>query len=154
MVSSFMSAISPGCFILLLCILLFCCVIHKKGSMIQSRVHKAQPVFFIMVIGLEMFFVSSQQVYSVDCFHWYVYFSSLLKARANGLQSCVIIIRVLRDLCQRVPTWGKMPSWVSGSICLLIHFVWTYLCEKWYMRWAASVSLVSRWRASGDQIEK
>ncbi|XP_056132014.1 zinc finger RNA-binding protein isoform X1 [Lampris incognitus] len=33
------------------------------------------------------------------------------KARANGLQSCVIIIRVLRDLCQRVPTWGKMPGW-------------------------------------------
>ncbi|XP_067271424.1 zinc finger RNA-binding protein isoform X2 [Pseudorasbora parva] len=33
------------------------------------------------------------------------------QARANGLQSCVIIIRVLRDLCQRVPTWGKMPDW-------------------------------------------
>ncbi|XP_068176370.1 zinc finger RNA-binding protein isoform X2 [Antennarius striatus] len=33
------------------------------------------------------------------------------QARANGLQSCVIIIRVLRDLCQRVPTWGKMPCW-------------------------------------------
>uniref|UniRef100_A0A7N8XAD5 Zinc finger RNA binding protein 2 n=1 Tax=Mastacembelus armatus TaxID=205130 RepID=A0A7N8XAD5_9TELE len=37
--------------------------------------------------------------------------SACLKARANGLQSCVIIIRVLRDLCQRVPTWGKMPGW-------------------------------------------
>ncbi|XP_032427563.1 zinc finger RNA-binding protein isoform X1 [Xiphophorus hellerii] len=33
------------------------------------------------------------------------------QARANGLQSCVIVIRVLRDLCQRVPTWGKLPSW-------------------------------------------
>ncbi|XP_021179906.2 zinc finger RNA-binding protein isoform X2 [Fundulus heteroclitus] len=33
------------------------------------------------------------------------------QARANGLQSCVIIIRVLRDLCQRVPTWGRLPSW-------------------------------------------
>uniref|UniRef100_A0A8C6Q9K0 Zinc finger RNA-binding protein n=1 Tax=Nothobranchius furzeri TaxID=105023 RepID=A0A8C6Q9K0_NOTFU len=33
------------------------------------------------------------------------------QARANGLQSCVIIIRVLRDLCQRVPTWGRMPGW-------------------------------------------
>ncbi|XP_077082097.1 zinc finger RNA-binding protein isoform X2 [Siphateles boraxobius] len=33
------------------------------------------------------------------------------QARANGLQSCVIIIRVLRDLCQRVPSWGKMPDW-------------------------------------------
>lgn len=35
------------------------------------------------------------------------------KARANGLQSCVIIIRVLRDLCQRVPTWSPFPGWVS-----------------------------------------
>ncbi|KAI4877655.1 hypothetical protein NFI96_021338 [Prochilodus magdalenae] len=34
-------------------------------------------------------------------------------ARANGLQSCVIIIRLLRDLCQRVPTWGKMPAWAT-----------------------------------------
>uniref|UniRef100_A0A3B5R089 Zinc finger RNA-binding protein-like n=1 Tax=Xiphophorus maculatus TaxID=8083 RepID=A0A3B5R089_XIPMA len=34
------------------------------------------------------------------------------QARANGLQSCVIVIRVLRDLCQRVPTWGKLPSWL------------------------------------------
>ncbi|XP_051894937.1 zinc finger RNA-binding protein isoform X2 [Pristis pectinata] len=33
------------------------------------------------------------------------------QARANGLQSCVIIIRILRDLCQRVPTWGVLPSW-------------------------------------------
>ncbi|XP_063147047.1 zinc finger RNA-binding protein 2 [Candoia aspera] len=34
------------------------------------------------------------------------------QARANSLQSCVIIIRVLRDLCQRVPTWGALPDWV------------------------------------------
>ncbi|MGH0187721.1 UNVERIFIED_CONTAM: hypothetical protein FKN15_033130 [Acipenser sinensis] len=34
-----------------------------------------------------------------------------LAARANGLQSCVIIIRILRDLCQRVPTWAAFPSW-------------------------------------------
>ncbi|XP_026866469.2 zinc finger RNA-binding protein isoform X2 [Electrophorus electricus] len=33
------------------------------------------------------------------------------QARANGLQSCVIIMRVLRDLCQRVPTWAKMSDW-------------------------------------------
>ncbi|XP_026772973.3 zinc finger RNA-binding protein isoform X3 [Pangasianodon hypophthalmus] len=33
------------------------------------------------------------------------------QARANGLQSCVIVIRVLRDLCQRMPAWGKMPDW-------------------------------------------
>lgn len=34
------------------------------------------------------------------------------KARASGLQPCVIVIRVLRDLCQRVPTWGALPYWV------------------------------------------
>uniref|UniRef100_A0A3B4UK97 Zinc finger RNA-binding protein n=1 Tax=Seriola dumerili TaxID=41447 RepID=A0A3B4UK97_SERDU len=39
------------------------------------------------------------------------------QARANGLQSCVIIIRILRDLCQRVPTWSPFPGWVS--ICYL-----------------------------------
>ncbi|XP_069784975.1 zinc finger RNA-binding protein-like isoform X2 [Narcine bancroftii] len=33
------------------------------------------------------------------------------QARANGLQSCVILIRILRDLCQRVPTWGALPDW-------------------------------------------
>ncbi|XP_076880165.1 zinc finger RNA-binding protein isoform X4 [Brachyhypopomus gauderio] len=33
------------------------------------------------------------------------------QARANGLQSCVIVMRVLRDLCQRVPTWAKMSDW-------------------------------------------
>nr|XP_023396749.1 zinc finger RNA-binding protein 2 [Loxodonta africana] len=33
------------------------------------------------------------------------------QARANGLQSCVVVLRVLRDLCQRVPTWGALPDW-------------------------------------------
>ncbi|XP_037106563.1 zinc finger RNA-binding protein isoform X1 [Syngnathus acus] len=42
------------------------------------------------------------------------------QARANGLQSCVIVIRVLRDLCQRVPVWGKVPSW---AIELLVEKV-------------------------------
>uniref|UniRef100_H0XSN8 Spermatid perinuclear RNA-binding protein n=1 Tax=Otolemur garnettii TaxID=30611 RepID=H0XSN8_OTOGA len=28
--------------------------------------------------------------------------------RANGLKSCVIVIRVLRDLCTHVPTWGPL----------------------------------------------
>ncbi|NWV63507.1 ZFR protein, partial [Malurus elegans] len=38
------------------------------------------------------------------------------QARANGLQSCVVIIRILRDLCQRVPTWSDFPSWVSNIL--------------------------------------
>ncbi|XP_035825593.1 zinc finger RNA-binding protein [Aplysia californica] len=33
------------------------------------------------------------------------------QARANGLPSCVIIIRILRDLCQRVPTWAPLNEW-------------------------------------------
>ncbi|XP_077603405.1 zinc finger RNA-binding protein 2 [Crocuta crocuta] len=33
------------------------------------------------------------------------------QARASGLQPCVIILRVLRDLCQHVPTWGALPAW-------------------------------------------
>ncbi|XP_031466508.1 interleukin enhancer-binding factor 3-like [Phasianus colchicus] len=34
------------------------------------------------------------------------------QARANGLKSCVIVIRVLRDLCTRVPTWAPLRGWV------------------------------------------
>ncbi|XP_022253332.1 zinc finger RNA-binding protein-like isoform X3 [Limulus polyphemus] len=33
------------------------------------------------------------------------------QARASGLQSCLIVIRILRDLCQRVPTWSKLNNW-------------------------------------------
>ncbi|XP_040485523.1 zinc finger RNA-binding protein 2 [Ursus maritimus] len=33
------------------------------------------------------------------------------QARASGLQPCVIVLRVLRDLCQRVPAWGALPHW-------------------------------------------
>ncbi|EEB15986.1 zinc finger protein RNA binding protein, putative [Pediculus humanus corporis] len=33
------------------------------------------------------------------------------QARANGLQSCVMIIRIIRDLCQRVPIWAPLNSW-------------------------------------------
>lgn len=33
------------------------------------------------------------------------------QARATGLQSCVMIIRILRDLCNRNPTWAPLNSW-------------------------------------------
>ncbi|XP_070209164.1 zinc finger RNA-binding protein-like isoform X3 [Littorina saxatilis] len=33
------------------------------------------------------------------------------QARATGLPSCVIVIRILRDLCQRVPTWSHLSQW-------------------------------------------
>lgn len=40
------------------------------------------------------------------------------QARANGLRSCVIVIRILRDLCARVPTWAPLRGWVSDSLLL------------------------------------
>lgn len=33
------------------------------------------------------------------------------QAKANGLQSCVIIIRVMRDLCQRIPAFAPLNNW-------------------------------------------
>ncbi|XP_058792021.1 zinc finger RNA-binding protein isoform X1 [Phymastichus coffea] len=33
------------------------------------------------------------------------------QARATSLQSCVMIIRIMRDLCNRVPTWGPLNPW-------------------------------------------
>ncbi|XP_015234857.1 PREDICTED: interleukin enhancer-binding factor 3 isoform X4 [Cyprinodon variegatus] len=39
------------------------------------------------------------------------------QARANGLRSCVIVIRILRDLCTRVPTWAPLRGWPLELIC-------------------------------------
>uniref|UniRef100_A0A3Q3W8B6 Interleukin enhancer binding factor 3b n=1 Tax=Mola mola TaxID=94237 RepID=A0A3Q3W8B6_MOLML len=39
------------------------------------------------------------------------------QARANGLRSCVIVIRILRDLCARVPTWTPLRGWPLELIC-------------------------------------
>ncbi|GAB0087950.1 zinc finger RNA-binding protein [Sergentomyia squamirostris] len=33
------------------------------------------------------------------------------QARATGLQSCVMVMRVLRDLCQRTPMWTPLSQW-------------------------------------------
>ncbi|XP_013773479.1 zinc finger RNA-binding protein-like [Limulus polyphemus] len=33
------------------------------------------------------------------------------QARASGLKSCLIVIRIMRDLCQRIPTWSKLDNW-------------------------------------------
>ncbi|EDV52204.1 zinc finger RNA-binding protein 2 isoform X1 [Drosophila erecta] len=42
------------------------------------------------------------------------------QARATGLQSCVMVIRILRDLCQRVVSWQALPQW---SLELLVEKV-------------------------------
>ncbi|XP_068104253.1 spermatid perinuclear RNA-binding protein isoform X2 [Hyperolius riggenbachi] len=39
------------------------------------------------------------------------------QARANGLKSCVIVLRILRDLCNRVPTWTRLKGWPLEIIC-------------------------------------
>ncbi|MGH0152951.1 UNVERIFIED_CONTAM: hypothetical protein FKN15_022974 [Acipenser sinensis] len=39
------------------------------------------------------------------------------QARANGLKSCVIVIRILRDLCSRVPTWAPLKGWPLELLC-------------------------------------
>ncbi|XP_053559108.1 zinc finger RNA-binding protein 2 isoform X2 [Bombina bombina] len=33
------------------------------------------------------------------------------QAHVNRLQSCIVVIRIFRDLCRRVPTWGALPDW-------------------------------------------
>ncbi|XP_056361438.1 spermatid perinuclear RNA-binding protein isoform X4 [Oenanthe melanoleuca] len=40
-----------------------------------------------------------------------------IQARANGLKSCVIVLRILRDLCNRVPTWAPLKGWPLELIC-------------------------------------
>ncbi|XP_037647771.1 interleukin enhancer-binding factor 3 homolog isoform X3 [Sebastes umbrosus] len=42
------------------------------------------------------------------------------QARANGLRSCVIVIRILRDLCARVPTWAPLRGWLHPPVSLLV----------------------------------
>ncbi|KAM3825368.1 spermatid perinuclear RNA-binding protein isoform 3-T4 [Vipera latastei] len=39
------------------------------------------------------------------------------QARANGLKSCVIVLRILRDLCNRVPTWAPLKGWPLELLC-------------------------------------
>ncbi|XP_022105788.1 zinc finger RNA-binding protein-like isoform X2 [Acanthaster planci] len=39
------------------------------------------------------------------------------QARATGLQSCVVVIRILRDLCERIPTWAPLNAWPIELLC-------------------------------------
>uniref|UniRef100_A0AAY4BIV8 Spermatid perinuclear RNA-binding protein n=1 Tax=Denticeps clupeoides TaxID=299321 RepID=A0AAY4BIV8_9TELE len=39
------------------------------------------------------------------------------QARVNGLKSCVIVLRVLRDMCNRVPAWEPLKGWPLELIC-------------------------------------
>uniref|UniRef100_A0A3B4DIR2 Interleukin enhancer binding factor 3a n=2 Tax=Pygocentrus nattereri TaxID=42514 RepID=A0A3B4DIR2_PYGNA len=39
------------------------------------------------------------------------------QAKVNNLQSCVIVIRILRDLCARIPTWAPLKGWALELLC-------------------------------------
>uniref|UniRef100_A0A8C0YN29 Spermatid perinuclear RNA-binding protein n=1 Tax=Cyprinus carpio carpio TaxID=630221 RepID=A0A8C0YN29_CYPCA len=39
------------------------------------------------------------------------------QARVNGLKSCVIVLRILRDMCNRVPAWEPLKGWPLELIC-------------------------------------
>uniref|UniRef100_A0A8C9R4H6 Spermatid perinuclear RNA-binding protein n=1 Tax=Scleropages formosus TaxID=113540 RepID=A0A8C9R4H6_SCLFO len=39
------------------------------------------------------------------------------QARVTGLQSCLIVLRVLRDLCNTVPAWEPLNGWPLELIC-------------------------------------
>ncbi|KAM9483325.1 interleukin enhancer-binding factor 3a isoform 1-T2 [Clarias gariepinus] len=39
------------------------------------------------------------------------------QAKVNNLHSSVMVIRILRDLCTRVPTWAPLKGWVLELLC-------------------------------------
>jgi len=45
------------------------------------------------------------------------------QARMGGVQSCLVILRVLRDMRQRDTTWKPVTDWVSqlGKCAFIIH---------------------------------
>lgn len=38
------------------------------------------------------------------------------QARVNGLKSCVIVLRILRDMCNRHSVWEPLKGWVSSVV--------------------------------------
>lgn len=43
-------------------------------------------------------------------------FPLCLQAKVNNLSSAVVVIRIMRDLCDRVPTWSPLSGWVRGPL--------------------------------------
>lgn len=52
----------------------------------------------------------------------------LFQARANGLQSCVMVIRIMRDLRARVPIWSVLSDWVSVFAMLWMPYHACHYC--------------------------
>jgi zinc finger RNA-binding protein len=53
-----------------------------------------------------------------DCLHALALLrrAKWFQARANSLQNCVLIIRVMRDFCMRSPIWANMEFWAMELI--------------------------------------
>lgn len=54
-----------------------------------------------------------------DCLHSLALLrrAKWFQARANTLQNCVLVIRVMRDFCQRSPVWSNLDLWVNICCC-------------------------------------
>ncbi|KAK7154886.1 hypothetical protein R3I93_009742 [Phoxinus phoxinus] len=39
------------------------------------------------------------------------------QAKVSGVESCVVVIRILRDLCSRVSTWAPLKGWILELLC-------------------------------------
>jgi len=57
-----------------------------------------------------------------DCLHALALLrrAKWFQARANSLQHCVLVIRVMRDFCMRSPVWANLEFWVNWIIHLSI----------------------------------
>ena len=40
------------------------------------------------------------------------------QARMGGVQSCLIILRIFRDMCKRDTTWKPVTDWVSLTVIM------------------------------------
>ena len=45
-----------------------------------------------------------------------------MQARCSSLQSCLVVLRMMRDICQRIPTWQPISTW---ALELLVEKVLT-----------------------------
>ncbi|XP_076871429.1 interleukin enhancer-binding factor 3a isoform X2 [Brachyhypopomus gauderio] len=94
-----------------------------KKPVLTLRVHLTSPVVRELVRSEDAGALEgSAPVEALDRLKCLASLASLrhtkwFQAKANGLQSCVIVIRILRDLCSRVPAWSPLKGWVLELLC-------------------------------------
>lgn len=59
-------------------------------------------------------FLEQRTSCSAACHLPELFFSLCLQAKISHLNSAVVVIRVMRDLCNRVPTWLPLLGWVRN----------------------------------------